>query len=74
MNTSVHTATCHQTVSPVRKTGVLARLAAFMGIARQRRALMHLNDDLLRDIGITREQAIHEARKAPWDVPHHWIN
>ena len=31
--------------------------------ARQRRALLELDERLLRDIGITREQAVQEARK-----------
>ena len=33
---------------------------------RQRQALLDLDDRLLRDIGITREQAEREARKPFW--------
>ena len=33
---------------------------------RQRQALLDLDDKLLRDIGITREQAEREARKPFW--------
>jgi uncharacterized protein YjiS (DUF1127 family) len=33
---------------------------------RQRQALLDLDDRLLRDIGITREQAKREARKPFW--------
>jgi uncharacterized protein YjiS (DUF1127 family) len=33
---------------------------------RQRQALLDLDDKLLRDIGITRDQAEREARKPFW--------
>jgi uncharacterized protein YjiS (DUF1127 family) len=33
---------------------------------RQRQALLELDDRLLRDIGITRAEAIREARKGFW--------
>ena len=34
--------------------------------ARQRRALRHLSDDMLADIGISRAQALAEAEKYCW--------
>jgi|GEM_PF-2207919 len=34
--------------------------------SRQRRHLLQLDDHLLRDIGISREQARQEARKSYW--------
>ena len=39
---------------------------------RQRRALTRLDDHLLRDIGITRDQAEAEANTPLWDAPWHW--
>ena len=33
---------------------------------RQRRQLMEMDDRQLKDVGITREQAIKEARKSIW--------
>jgi uncharacterized protein YjiS (DUF1127 family) len=33
---------------------------------RERRRLLELDDRMLADIGITREQAEHEAGKRPW--------
>ena len=33
---------------------------------RQRQALLELDDRLLQDLGITRDEAIHEARKGFW--------
>ena len=35
--------------------------------ARQRGLLKHLDDRMLRDIGLTREQATREARKWFWE-------
>jgi len=34
--------------------------------SRQRRALSHLDDRLLDDIGVTRQQATAEVAKPPW--------
>jgi uncharacterized protein YjiS (DUF1127 family) len=45
-------------------------LAAFAGrgrIARERRHLEALDDRQLRDIGLTRHQAMREARRHFWD-------
>ena len=36
---------------------------------RQRRVLAELDEHLLRDIGLTREQALAEARRLPWRGP-----
>jgi uncharacterized protein YjiS (DUF1127 family) len=51
-------------------TADLARwLAALLRMEerwRQRQDLLKLDDHLLRDIGITREQARREASKPPW--------
>ena len=41
-------------------------------IDRERRGLRHLDDHLLRDIGLTREQAIEEAARPFWDAPAAW--
>jgi len=45
---------------------VIAWLHAAAERRRQRRALAMLDEHLLRDIGVTREQARAEARRAPW--------
>ena len=39
---------------------------------RQRQKLARLDDAALRDMGLTREQALREATRKPWDVPNHW--
>jgi uncharacterized protein YjiS (DUF1127 family) len=46
-------------------TLIVSVLAGFER-ARQRRALMALDDRLLKDIGISRGEALCEWRKAPW--------
>ena len=42
------------------------RIAFWMARAEQRRQLAGLDDARLRDIGITREQALHAASKPFW--------
>jgi uncharacterized protein YjiS (DUF1127 family) len=43
-----------------------------LGSTRECRALARLDDHLLRDIGITRQEADREAMRPVWDVPDHW--
>ena len=46
----------------------LAWLAAWRETARQRRALELLDEDRLRDIGLTRADVAREAGRNPWDL------
>jgi uncharacterized protein YjiS (DUF1127 family) len=48
------------------KGGVLGLLGAWIERWRQRRALAALDDHLLRDLGITREEAERESAKPFW--------
>lgn len=57
-------------VSPLRLIRAIGRGAA---LVRSRRALARLDDHLLRDIGLTRQEANIESRRAPWDAPPHWL-
>ena len=41
-------------------------------LARQRRALASLDTRALKDLGITREEALKEANRSVWDVPNYW--
>jgi len=46
--------------------GALCLARAWIARARQRRQLLELDTRLLRDIGMTADQARHEARKPFW--------
>ena len=59
-------------VSSRRRRPFLVRFMQALALARSRRALATLDDHLLRDIGLTREEAEAEARRDLWDVPLHW--
>ncbi|MBP9048913.1 MAG: DUF1127 domain-containing protein [Tabrizicola sp.] len=48
------------------------RLLAASTLVRSRHSLRLLDDHLLRDIGVTRAEALSEADRAPWDAPGHW--
>ncbi|WP_428515664.1 DUF1127 domain-containing protein [Roseovarius sp.] len=45
-----------------------ARLRDVIEMYRQRRALARLDDHALQDIGITRQEAMAEARRPIWDI------
>lgn len=49
-----------------------SRLLAASALKRSRHSLRQLDDRLLRDIGLTRAEALSEADRAPWDAPAHW--
>ncbi|MCA0203347.1 MAG: DUF1127 domain-containing protein [Proteobacteria bacterium] len=51
---------------------VLKALATARALRRQRIDLAALDDQMLADIGITREQAQREARRPLWDAPSYW--
>ncbi len=55
------------------RPGSLLRLLRRMSATRrQRRALLRLDDALLRDIGQDHLSARTEANRPIWDVPQHW--
>ena len=45
-----------------------ARLFSWIKVARERRRLLELDPRLLKDVGLTPEQAWHEASRPFWDV------
>lgn len=51
---------------------VLRALVRMTHLSAQRRALSHLDLHILRDIGVTPEQARREASRPGWDAPTHW--
>lgn len=62
------------TAHPLDGTPHLQRLPALFAARRERRRLADMPDHLLRDIGLTREQANAEASRRLWDVPANWRN
>ena len=65
--------TLHRSVAGRRRrVSVLSALANFHDVWRQRQALKKLDDTQLRDVGITREQAVAESRRGFWDAPVSW--
>ncbi len=73
MNTRVDTLHGSDTQGSLRHESGSERFMRFMRTvafwnerARQRRALSELSDELLKDIGVSRTDAIREARKSFW--------
>ena len=48
-------------------------LREMRALYRQRRHLAQLDDHILRDIGLTREEATSEALKPFWNMPQSWL-
>ena len=46
-----------------------ASLLDLLSLYRQRRALATMDDERLRDLGISREEAEKESRRPIWDSP-----
>lgn len=69
MNLSLTSQTCR----PARRPSLRALLLKGLELRRQRLQLAELDDRALRDIGISREDALREAARSPWDAPAFWI-
>jgi uncharacterized protein YjiS (DUF1127 family) len=54
------------------RRGLLPRLLDLIALRRQRHQLRDLPPQMLRDIGLTEDQARAEACRPLWDVPPHW--
>lgn len=57
------------TRSAPRALPVLPSLFAMIEVARQRGKLKSLDDRALQDLGLTRREALTEARRPFWDLP-----
>lgn len=74
MFASLHTSRYAIGHMPMRGTprSLLARIGTALALSRQRNNLAALDDALLADIGLTREDALREANRPLWDVPSRW--
>lgn len=54
------------------RPSLLSWVLSALAVRRQRRQLARLDDATLTDIGLTRQQALEEARRPFWDAPDHW--
>ncbi|NOD34623.1 MULTISPECIES: DUF1127 domain-containing protein [unclassified Ruegeria] len=61
----------HTTCKPANRSLMVGIFQA-IELTRQRRALAHLDDAALEDIGVTRAEASAEARRFFWDAPDFW--
>lgn len=57
--------------TPPRRS-LFTRLVAMLTVRAERRRLADLDDATLRDIGLSRDQAMREALRPMWDVPPRW--
>lgn len=54
------------------RISIASLLALVFATKKQRDALRNLDDNALRDLGLTRNQADAESRRPIWDVPTDW--
>jgi len=71
---SAHHSHCAAPMARHSRPSVLARLKSAISLHHQRARLAQLDDAALSDIGLTRAQALQEARRPFWDAPSHWMN
>ncbi len=65
----------HRIADFVRQVGAWSVfLRTALTVARERRSLMQLDDHVLKDIGIGRSEAFHEASKPFGDVSNRRLN
>lgn len=50
-------------------TNAFGRIFRWRNLARQRRELARLSDEMLKDIGVSRVDALREAKRPFWDDP-----
>jgi hypothetical protein len=51
--------------------GTGTKFTSCLDVARQRRQLLALDETKLRDVGISRTDALREANRQFWDIPEH---
>lgn len=73
---STHTSDCTsgKALPSYKHPSVFARLNHMLRTKQQRNKLARLSDEALCDIGVTRQQAEEESKRALWDAPANWSN
>ena len=66
------TDTRHRTPAQRPTRSLLSRLLLRDSLFRQRHDLGRLDAHLLRDIGLSPDDAAAESRRPIWDAPAHW--
>ena len=67
------TSHCRPRTKATAKPGILARLLFWNRIWVERQALKDLEPHLLKDIGLTEDEARRESRRPSWDAPDRWL-
>lgn len=67
------TLTLQRTTRARSSRSILSRALQARAVARERKALANLDDAILKDIGISRTDAIRESERSAWDAPRHWM-
>ena len=75
MFTSLHTAklTSGRVQGGNTRPGFFTRLRTALALRRQRKQLAEMDEIMLSDIGLSRDQALAEAARPLWDAPAHWL-
>jgi len=71
MTVTTHNAAVLGNCQP-KPRSVLGTLGHMIAVARQRRQLRALDDHMLADIGVSRQEALTEGRQTVWNAPDHW--
>lgn len=71
MTVSIHNAALCANAQP-KPRSIWATVGHMIAVARQRRQLRALDDHLLTDIGVSRQEALDEGHQTVWNAPDHW--
>ncbi|WP_372574252.1 DUF1127 domain-containing protein [Ruegeria jejuensis] len=66
------TLTTERHIRPCKRISFWRALTHAWAVRRDRQKLLRLDDAALKDIGITRSEALAEARRSFWDAPETW--
>ncbi|MEN0002479.1 MAG: DUF1127 domain-containing protein [Pseudomonadota bacterium] len=63
----------HFPLSGRARPGILGMVLKAYSIWRERQCLNTLDDHLLRDVGLTRNDVESETNRPIWDAPNRWM-